>query len=123
MNIVVILCDSFHSVNQNVQKDVTRLCFLNVTFLKKFFKTSSSILNEKVSNFQVAQEDAERKKTMELMIHEARCAFFQLDARLTREIMVPVCVNPTTGQWFGDKMIKIPTPPSHVSDFIEMFNV
>lgn len=29
--------------------------------------------------------------------------------------MVPTCVNPATGQWFGDKMIKVPTPPSHVS--------
>lgn len=63
----------------------------------------------------MAQEEAELKKTMEHRIHEARCAFFQLDPRLTRDFMVPVCVNPTTGQWFGDKMIKISTPPSHVS--------
>lgn len=29
--------------------------------------------------------------------------------------MVPFCVNPGTGQWYGDKMNKVPTPPSHVS--------
>lgn len=68
-----------------------------------------------MNDVQVAQEDAERKRTMEHIIHESRCAFFQLDPRVTRDFMVPVCVNPTTGQWYGDKMIKIPTPPSHVS--------
>lgn len=67
------------------------------------------------SKIQVAQEEAEHKKAVENIIHEARCAFFQLDARFTKESMVPMCVNPTTGQWYGDKMNKIATPPSHVS--------
>lgn len=70
----------------------------------------------------MALENAERKKTMEHRIHEARCAFFQLDPRLTRDIIVPMCVNVTTGQWYGDKMIKILTPPSHVSVFIAVFS-
>lgn len=63
----------------------------------------------------MAQEEVDRKKMEENVIHESRCAFFQLDPRLTRDFMVPICVNPTTGQWFGHKMIKVPTPPSHVS--------
>lgn len=65
----------------------------------------------------MAQKEVDRKKMVENVIHESRCAFFQLDPRTTRDFMVPTCVDPTTGQWFGDKMIKVPTPPSHVSVF------
>lgn len=64
----------------------------------------------------MAQENAERKKASEQIKHEAKCAFFQIDPRTARDFMIPMCVNPSTGQWFGEKMNKIPTPPSHVSD-------
>ncbi|XP_055314214.1 probable histone-lysine N-methyltransferase CG1716 isoform X2 [Sitodiplosis mosellana] len=82
---------------------------------RRSFNNSTISKHQRRQMFEakVAQEDAERKKTMEHIIHEARCAFFQLDPRITRDFMVPMCVNPTTGQWFGNKMIKIPTPPSH----------
>lgn len=63
----------------------------------------------------MAQENAERKKTIEQIIHEAKCSFFHLDPRITRDFMIPMYVNATTGQWFGEKNNKIPTPPSYVS--------
>ncbi|XP_031639899.1 uncharacterized protein LOC116351884 isoform X2 [Contarinia nasturtii] len=80
---------------------------------RRSYNTLSKHQRRQMFEAKVAQEDAERKRTMEHIIHEARCAFFQLDPRTTRDIMVPVSVNPTSGQWYGDKMIKIPTPPSH----------
>lgn len=62
---------------------------------------------------QFAQDSIERKKTVEQIIHEAKCSFFKVDPRTIRQ-MVPFCVNISTGQWHGENMQCVPTPPSHV---------
>lgn len=61
----------------------------------------------------MAQENLERKKTIEQITREAKSAFFHLDPNNTKDYMMPLCVNPTTGQWYGEKRNKVPTPPSH----------
>lgn len=66
-------------------------------------------------HLQVAQENAERKKSLEQVTYESKCHFFKLDPRKVIRDMLPYCVNGTTGQWYGLNMKPIPTPPSHVS--------
>lgn len=67
------------------------------------------------SHSQVAQENAERKKSLEYVTHEWKCSYFKLDPRKVMRDMMPFCVNGSTGQWYGLNMKPIPTPPSHVS--------
>lgn len=67
------------------------------------------------THLQVAQENAERKKSLEQVTYESKCAFFKLDPRKWPRDMMPYCVNSATGQWYGLNMKPIPTPPTHVS--------
>lgn len=63
---------------------------------------------------QFAQDEAERKRKIVQMAYERRCVYFQLDPRTARDFMLPMCVDATSGQWYGLKMNKIPKPQSHV---------
>lgn len=61
-----------------------------------------------------AKVAAEKEKAMQRLIHNSKCTFFRLDERRVQEHEIPFCVNPFTGQWYGQAGNKLPTPPSHV---------